>query len=427
MLNESWGKFRQMKQINIGIAGFGGRGSTVAREAFQVTGGLMRTVAVMEPSDAQYEATCATFGQRPARYRSVREMCEKEPIDVLLIGSPNGCHLENLREVAGLPIPVFMEKPIDASWEKIVEVMRLARRHPAPVLVGHCMRYAPILQQAKALLAQGAIGRIGSAHFIQYCHYGNGMYHTWRRESIGGGGMMLEKATHDIDAMQWLLDARPLSVFASAKLVAYGGDKPAELRCSACPEVLRCPDSPVNITQRWVEGEAFAEISRMDDALCVYSNAVDVPDDEICLIQFEKGIHGTYSQVFYSPRSFHHRVYQLAGTLGAMEIDLGAEHGGTIRLSDRYGTTDDHTEYHFDYLHRNHYNGDGPMVRHLYDMVTAQAAPQTTLEQAFIAEALGYAAIQSAQCGQSVAVSSLVPEDLQDLLVNPLFTEKDRV
>ena len=191
MLNESWGKFRQMKQINIGIAGFGGRGSTVAREAFQVTGGLMRTVAVMEPSDAQYEATCATFGQRPARYRSVREMCEKEPIDVLLIGSPNGCHLENLREVAGLPIPVFMEKPIDASWEKIVEVMRLARRHPAPVLVGHCMRYAPILQQAKALLAQGAIGRIGSAHFIQYCHYGNGMYHTWRRESIGGGGMML--------------------------------------------------------------------------------------------------------------------------------------------------------------------------------------------------------------------------------------------
>jgi len=411
-----------MKQLNIGIAGFGGRGSMVAREASNVNGGLMRTVAVMEPSDAQYELTCSTFGERPTRYLSVREMCEREQIDVLLIGSPNGCHLENLREIEGMPIPVFLEKPIDTSWEKIVEVMRFARRHPAPMLVGHCMRYAPILQKAKALLAQGAIGKIGSAHFVQYCHYGNGMYHTWRRESTGGGGMMLEKATHDIDAMQWLLDTRPTSVFASAKLTAYGGEKPADLRCNACPDVLTCRESPVNITQRWVEGEAFAEISRMDDALCVYSSAVDVPDDEICLIQFENGMHGTYSQVFYSPRSFHHRVYQLTGTLGAMEIDLGAEHGGTILLCDRYGTTADRTEYHFDYLHRNHYNGDGPMVRHLYDVVTGQATPQTTLEQAFIAEALGYAAIQSAQSGQSVQVQSLVPDDLRDLLDQPLFT-----
>jgi predicted dehydrogenase len=409
-----------MKTLNVGIIGFGGRGGHVGQTAERATGGLMHTVAVVDPSDERFAQACEEYQCRPNRYPTVPEMLANEVLDVVIIGSPNEFHLANLQGMQGSRIPVFVEKPLDSTWERICEVVRFTRAYPAAVMVGHCMRYAPILQKAKELIAQGAIGRVRSAHFIQYCHYGNGMFHNWRREKHRSGTMMLEKATHDLDVMQWLLDARPVSVFSSAKQMVFGGDKSPDLRCRDCADRMTCPESTTNIMQRWVGEYAFDEIRHMDD-LCPFSSIVDVPDDEICLIQYDTGIHGTYSQVFYSPRSFHHRDYQIVGDLGAMDIDLGAEFGGKITLCPRYGTTSDRYEYHFDYLMRNHYNGDGAMTQHLYQVATGVAQPHTTIDQAFLAEALGYASVISAEEGRVVSLRELVPDDLADALTQTTF------
>lgn len=411
-----------MRTVRMGIAGFGGRGGGVAHTALSVSGGLMQPVAAMDPNDDRFEAACAGRGYRPERYATVREMVTKAQVDVVLIGSPNAYHLENLRELEGLPVPIFLEKPLEAGWDAICDVVRFARSHPAPVMVGHCMRYAPILQKAKSLLETGAIGKVASARFVQYCHYGNAMFHNWRREMQYSGGMLIEKATHDLDVMLWLLAARPTSVFASAKLVAYGGDAPADLRCRNCDKQVTCPESTSNIMNRWVGKYAFEEIEHMDD-LCVYSSAVDVPDDEIVMIQFDNGIHGIYSQTFYSPRSFHHRDYQISGLGGAMDIDVGAEFGGQIKLCERFGTTNDHFEYNYDYMLRNHYNGDPYMCQTMYRVVTGEIPPPTTVEQAFFAEALGYAANISAKEGRQVMIDEIIPDDLKGLWDVPLFQE----
>jgi len=403
-----------MKELRVGIMGFGGRGGHVGQTAERATGGLMRTVAAVDPSDERFEKGCEHFGCRPVRYATGREMLAKGRLDAVIVGSPNGAHLENLRELEGAKVPIFLEKPLEASWESICDVLRFSRAYDGPVMVGHCMRFAPILQKAKEMVLSGAVGRLCSGRFVQYCHYGNAMFHNWRRERRYGGTMMIEKATHDIDVMQWILDARPVSVFASSKRLVYGGKKPAGLRCRDCGERLTCPESTTNIMQRWVGSYAFEEIRNMSD-LCCFSDAVDVPDDEICLIQFDTGIHGVYSQVFFSPRSFHHRDYQIAGDRGAMDIDLGAEVGGKIMWAERYGTTGDRAEYAFDYLMRNHYNGDGPMTQHLYEVARGLAAPRTTVEQAFLAEAVGYAAIQSSETGRPVSISEIIPPDLSEI------------
>ena len=411
-----------MRVLDVGIVGFGGRGGYVAREAQRATGGLMRTVAVVDPNDARFEKGCVDYGCKPRRYPSPEEMLAEEALDVVIIGSPNEYHLENLRAMDGLDVPVFLEKPLDSTWEKINEIARFSRRYAAPIVVGHCMRYAPILQKAKQLIAQGAIGRPCSARFVQYCHYGNSMFHGWRREKERGGTMMIEKATHDIDIMQWILDARPVSVYASAKKMVYGGHASPELRCRDCDKQLSCPESVTNIMHRWVGEYAFEEIRDMDD-LCVFSSAANVPDDEICVLQFDSGIHAIYTQVFYSPRSFHHRDYQIIGDEGAMDIDLGAEFGGKILLCPRYGTPGDAAEYKFDYMMRNHYNADGQMTQHLYDVVTRRIAPRTTVDQAYLAEALGYAAVVSAEQGRAVALTEIVPEDLADVWERVTFVD----
>lgn len=150
----------------------------------------------------------------------------------------------------------------------------------------------------------------------------------------------------------------------------------------------------------------------MDD-LCVYSSEVDTPDNEVALIQYENGVFGTYHQWFFSPRSYHHRIYEIHGTLGAMEVDLGGESGGRITVSFRFGTPESKVVHHFDYLNRNHYNADGAMALHFCDVIQGKAQPLATVEQAFTAELMGYGAVRAAESKNFVELQNLVPGALQ--------------
>ena len=100
-----------------------------------------------------------------------------------------------------------------------------------------------------------------------------------------------------------------------------------------------------------------------------------------------------------------------------MEIDLGAEFGGKITICHRHAqaVNNDRFTYQFDYLGRNHYNGDGPMMHHFYRVVKEGEQPLSTVEQAFVAELVGYGAIRAAEEGRVVALRDLLPPDLKDV------------
>jgi predicted dehydrogenase len=408
-----------MKKIRLGVVGWGGRGGHVACESIQATGGLMEPVACVDPSDEKYESGCSRFGVRPTRYATVREMVESKSVDAVLIGSPNNFHLDNLRELEGLKLPVFLEKPLESRFEKICDVVRFARAYQGPILVGHCMRYAPIYKEVIKMLARGDVGEICSARFVQSCHYGTGAFHNWRRTRKAGGSQLLEKATHDLDCMMGMVRDLPLTVYAINRLQAFGGDKPAALRCRDCEERCTCPESIQNIAVR--NGNYKIEELRDPSDLCAFSRAIDINDNESLLIEFKKGVSASYQQWFFSPRSYHHRVYEIYGTEGALELDFGAEFGGKITFCPRFGTLADKLEYQFDYLQRNHYNGDGVMMAHFWEVCTGRAEPMTTIEQAFMAEALGYGALVSGDKRKIVKISSLIPKDLKMIYESKVY------
>lgn len=409
-----------MKRARVGIVGWGGRsGAVAAGLGIKATGGLMQPVVCVDPIDENYAMGCARFGLKPKRYDSVKEMVTGEQLDGIMIGSPNACHMDNLQECAGGDLPILLEKPLDSTFEKICNVVRFARSYDGPILVGHCMRFAPIAREAKKLLNEGRIGKICSVRFVQNCHYGNGGYHNWRRKKETSGTWLIEKSTHDFDIMLSLLEDTPDSVVAIQKLQAFGGDKSATLRCRDCDERVTCPESVQNISFR--SGSYQVEELVNADDLCAFSKVVDTPDNDLCMIDFKSGVFGSYTQWFFSPRSYHHRVYEIHGTEGAMEVDFGAEFGGKITVCPRFGTLADRLEYKFDYLGRNHYNGDGNMSRHFYQIMLGNEKPECTVEQAFIAELLGYAAICSAEQRRFVSMQELIPDDLADLLNQKVY------
>ncbi len=401
---------------NVGIVGFGEMGKRVGHELMVVTGGMVKIAGVVEPDDKKYEQGCEYDRCKPRRYSSIAEMLEHENIDGLVISSPNSHHLENLKELGeNFSIPVWLEKPLDSSLERVCDVLRFSERYKGPIVVNHVLRHAPINVKAKELVASGAIGEICSVNFVQNVP-GAGMYHSFRRTMAESGGMFIEKATHDLDLMLSLIEAKPVRVAAIARRQAFGGDKPGTLHCSECDERATCKESVINIHYRYGHTEML-EVKGSRD-LCVYAKVVDVPDNEVCMMEFDNGVFGTYTERYFVPPSCHDREYELVGLNGIMKMSLydnDKPGHGKISVYPRYGTPEDVYKFSFDYRGRIHCNGDGNVARHFYQIMLGKACPFTTVRQAFVAEVMGFAALLASKQEKFINILDIVPDDLKDI------------
>jgi len=395
----------------IGIVGFGEMGKRHGLEFTEATHGLIEIAGVVEPSDEMYRKGCEWNGRSSIpRFSSIAELLEKCDIDGALITSPNFTHLSNLKQFEGRTLPVLIEKPLDTHIESISEIVRFAQHYKGPILVDHVMRYAPIIRRARQLIDEGLLGRIIGFEFTQRCDAG--MFHNFRRTLRGGGGQMIEKATHDLDVMLFLCGSTPKRVAMMARQEYVGGSKSNDLRCSECDERIYCPSAFVP-KQRY---EGIEDVHLNND-LCVFAEEVDVNDHETCLIELADGTFGTYSQTFMYHIKGHSRIYEVMGTKGALYIDLSTENPG-YRGRLTYHPQENNGEvitYDYDYFLKIHYNGGPYVARHFYELMCGrETQPFTTVPQAFVAEMLGFAAMKSAQEDKFVKVDSLVPPDLRE-------------
>ncbi len=392
----------------IGIIGFGEMGKRHGLEFRDATCGAIEIAGVVEPDDLMYRRGCE-WNEREEipRFQTVRELLAQAKPDGVIIASPNFTHLENLRSMEGASIPVLLEKPLDTSLEKIAEIVRFARKYPAPIVVDHVMRYAPVIQKARELIEQGKLGKVASFQFSQ--RTGIGMFHTFRRTQSGGGGHMIEKATHDLDVMLYLTGAKPLSVSMLSAQHVVGGTRPNDLTCPQCPDAMECPYANLGQT-----GGKIKDISILNK-LCVFAKEVDVPDNEACLIRLAGNVFGTYTHTYFCDMPGHSRLYEVIGTRGALYITLAKEERylGEVKFFpfDKSGETEKFT---FEYFSKIHYNGGPYVARHFYNLMCGREnVPFTTVEQAFTAEALGFAAMASSkENNRFVSIDEIIPDDM---------------
>ena len=365
-------------------------------------GDRMRVVAVADPDREGAAARLSAVGLSANVYAVPEGLIASErEIDGFIISSPDDCHLENFRAVAALGKPVLLEKPVEGNEGNFEAFVPELLAYKAPVLVGHCMRHAPILKKAKRLIDRGEVGRVASMRFVQNCAYGDVFFRSsWARRREVIGSLFLQKASHDFDIMHMLNDeSYAESVFAFSKRFYFGGDEPNDLSCPDCSKQAACPESLLNL-RSMILGAPASEVLRTGRDRCVWAQEADIGDDEMCMIEFENGVHGSYIQTFYTPPNWSGRVYTVVGCEGIMNIDLGNDgrkDGGRITVVSRHGTRDDRSVYEFGYLNRIHYAGDEYLVRNFLNVIEGVEEPLSTIQGAVAAERLGLAAMRSVQ------------------------------
>ena len=200
------------RQVGIGVIGMGwmGRVHTAAykrlAEHFPDLGvrPRLRTAADTSP-ERRAHAERVGFERTTDDWRSVVDDPE---IDVVNVTLPNRLH----REVAVAALEagkhVWVEKPVGRGLDDTAAVADAARASGTVTGVGFCYRFAPAVQHARALIADGVIGAVTHYRGVFLADYANrpDAAASWRFErAASGSGVLGDLMAHVVDLTHHLV------------------------------------------------------------------------------------------------------------------------------------------------------------------------------------------------------------------------------
>jgi predicted dehydrogenase len=132
---------------------------------------------------------------------SVDAMLSELVPDGVVIATPNSTHVPLSERCLKARIPLLVEKPLSDSVETAYELASLSETCGVPVLVGHHRRHNSIIQEARRIVACGAIGAVTAVNAVFLVRKPDDYFDVpWRREP--GGGPILINLIHDIDNLR---------------------------------------------------------------------------------------------------------------------------------------------------------------------------------------------------------------------------------
>lgn len=173
--------------------------------------------AALATGDIQIAAIYGANGAKAARlaetyggtsYGDFDAFLAHRPMDVVVIGSPSGCHADEGIAAAERGLHVLTEKPIDISTERTDEMIRAARRAGVKLGVIFQDRLKPDILRLKRWIESGKLGRpILVEAAVKW--YRPPEYYTkskWRGTlALDGGGALMNQGIHTVDLLLYLL------------------------------------------------------------------------------------------------------------------------------------------------------------------------------------------------------------------------------
>ena len=154
------------------------------------------------------------------------EMLDAERIDTVIVTTIDRTHHRYIIRAMDAGRDAVTEKPMTVDAEKCAEIYEAIERTGRKLKVTFNYRYTPKSTRVKELLRDGVVGDIKSAHFewLLDTKHGADYFRRWHRDKRNSGGLMVHKATHHFDLINWLLSSRPHLVFGIGRLAAisYG-------------------------------------------------------------------------------------------------------------------------------------------------------------------------------------------------------------
>lgn len=328
--------------------------ASAARRRYAIVGVGVRHEMYQDAIEKDYPASAQLVGLcdlnpgrlEVARRRSHANGAEPPPVfpadqfermiattrpEVVIVTTIDATHDDYIIRAMEAGCDVITEKPLTTTAEKCQQILDAGRRTGRHCRVTFNYRYSPPRSQVKDLLMRGEIGDILSVdfHWMLNTVHGADYFRRWHSRKNNSGGLMVHKASHHFDLVNWWLGAVPVAVDATGKRDFYTpamarrfGLQGSHERCHTCPEQARCgffldlAASP-SLKSLYLDQEQYDGYFRDQ---CVFRPEIDIEDTMNVLVRYDTGATLSYSLNAFN--AWEGYTIAFNGTKGRLEHTL---------------------------------------------------------------------------------------------------------
>jgi predicted dehydrogenase len=257
-------------------------------------------------SDAGLDMSEVTTGHPDLLEQVIKE----KRADRAIITSPDFTHAGLIARALDAGVDVVVEKPLTINPESTRQIAEAVQRTGRQVVVTHNYRYSPRNSGLKELIKNGSIGTPLSVTFewVLDTAHGADYFRRWHRDKANSGGLLIHKASHHFDLINWLLADTPTVVYARGGVKFYGAENAAGRGMPARAErgTHDGPRSPWELDLRrdprlkalYLDNESYDGYQRDQD---VFGPGVTTEDNLAVIVDYARGATLSYALNAHSP------------------------------------------------------------------------------------------------------------------------------
>ena len=335
--------------------------------------------------------------------------------DVVIVTTTDCFHEKYIVRALELGCDVISEKPIAITAEQCQRIADTENSTGKKVYVGFNVRHENESIEMKKILLSGELGKIISVDYQECLNtlHGADYYRRWHSKKKFAGSLLIHKASHQFDQMNWLLDAEPEDVQAIGKLAFYGHNNSYRSRnCRSCSFTDKCKFY-WDITK---DEEAMTLYGNCEDVDgyyrdgCVWDNEIDIFDTSSVQVNYNNGTQMTYSMNTFLP--FEGQFICFSGEFGRLEVRINKKQPWEPAGEMEFRLTKDRETTRFWTLKSDPGSHGGADIR-VQQMIFRPETPdplgcKAGSRAGIMSSLIGIAARQSIETGKKVKIADLV-------------------
>lgn len=259
------------------------------------------------------------------------KMVRDNKVDTVIVTSIDRTHHRYICRAMELGCDVISEKPMTVDPEKCQQILDTVNKTGKKLTVTFNYRYAPRNSKVKELLMNGAVGQIISVHFewLLNTSHGADYFRRWHRDKRNSGGLMVHKATHHFDLVNWWIASSPKTVFGMGDLRFYGRENAEERGVTKFYERVHnranANDDPfaMHMEKDASLRDMYLNAENEDGYIrdqSVFGDNISIEDDMAVMVRYRNKATMSYHLTAYSPWEGWRIAFN--GTKGRLEYDV---------------------------------------------------------------------------------------------------------
>ena len=184
--------------LRTGLIGYGDAGRGIHARLLREAGHRVTDVVTRDPDRSRAAAEDWPGAVIHADVPSL--LTRSGELDVVVVASPTGRHVEHGLEIVAARVPVVLDKPIALDAAGARELVDAAHAAGVPLTVFQNRRWDSEQLTLSALLDQGVLGRVHRFE-RRWERWRPVPKQRWRENAVGdGGGLLLDLGSHLVDS-----------------------------------------------------------------------------------------------------------------------------------------------------------------------------------------------------------------------------------